>query len=226
MDAEPKIPWARIAAFIRQHTHDVRNGLNSLDLEAAVMQELAGDAEVLASAARLREQVRCLSVQMRSLAALFEHPQPLAAPLAAHELMLIWREQHAAVAGAPEVNWVDQLGAEEVTVDVEMMAAIFRELLTNAAEFSQGARVTITALARGRAVIFEMREPKEAAVDASAWGEPFVTTHHGYGLGLWMVRRLVAANGAAFVQRYMPHEAALVTQIVLAVTSETPSKQD
>jgi hypothetical protein len=56
MDVEPDIPWELIAGFVRQFTHEVRNGLNSLDLEAALMQELAADDEAHACAARARQQ--------------------------------------------------------------------------------------------------------------------------------------------------------------------------
>ena len=36
MDDEVLIPYPRVAAFVRQHTHDVRNFLNGLDLEASL----------------------------------------------------------------------------------------------------------------------------------------------------------------------------------------------
>ena len=218
MDPEPDIPWARFAAFVRQHTHDVRNGLNSLDLETALLHEIVAEGEGRDCVERLREQVRALGAQMRELSALIQDPRPISAPLAARDLFLIWKEQHAAHTNPPEVQWVDELGAEQVNVDVGMMASVFRELLANAAAFSQGGTIMASARREGDEVIFELREPKTGAVDPSAWGEALVTTRRGgYGLGLWSARRLLAANLARIVQRHVPNEGALVTRIFLPV---------
>lgn len=220
MDSGPdvEIPWKRIAAFVRQHTHDVRNGLNSLDLETTFLNELVTEEEATASVGRLRKQLRSLALQLRSLSALFQEPQPVAAPIAARVLLQIWQEKHAALQDLLEVRWVDELGAERVSVDVEMMARVFHELLTNAAEFSTDGPVTITARAKGGEVIFELREPKKETLDTSTWGQPFFSTRRGgYGLGLWSARRLLQANGAPLVQRHVPEDGCLMTQIVLAV---------
>ncbi|MDZ4403973.1 MAG: hypothetical protein U1A53_14965 [Prosthecobacter sp.] len=218
MDSAPEIPWTRVAEFVRQHTHDVRNGLNSLDLETALLNELVADGEATASVGRIRKQLRSLALQLRALSALFQDPQPVAAPIPARVLLQIWREKHAALQDVLEVWWVDELGDERVSVDVEMMAAVFRELLTNAAEFSTGDPVAVTARAKGGEVIFELREPKKEALDTSAWGQPFSSTRRGgYGLGLWTARRMMQANGATLVQRYVPEDSCLMTQIILAV---------
>ncbi|HBJ82874.1 MAG TPA: hypothetical protein DDZ88_03160 [Verrucomicrobiales bacterium] len=216
MDSGPEIPWKRIADFVRQHTHDVRNGLNSLDLETALLNELVADGEAAASVGRIRKQLRSLALQLRALSALFQEPQPVAAPIAARVLLQIWREKHAGLQDLLEVRWVDELGEERVSVDVEMMASVFHELLANAAEFSTGGPVTITARAKGGEVIFELREPKKEALDTSAWGQPFFSTRRGgYGLGLWAAHRMMQANGATFMQRYIPTDSCLTTRIVL-----------
>lgn len=217
MDAKPDISWERVAAFVRQHTHDVRNGLNCLDLETALLDEFVTDDEGRASLLRVKKQVRSLAEHLRSLSGLFQDPQPNAAPLAARELLMIWREKHAALSEAPEVRWVDELGDEKVHVDAEMLATVFRELLRNAATFSPGSAVQIVARVKSGDVEFELREPKSTEVDTRAWGEPFSTTRRGgYGLGLWMARRLVEANGATIMRRYLPEEESLSTQIVFA----------
>ena len=51
MNSVPEIKWPRLAAFMRQHTHDVRNGLNSLDLETSFLEEFVNDDEGRASVA-------------------------------------------------------------------------------------------------------------------------------------------------------------------------------
>jgi K+-sensing histidine kinase KdpD len=213
---EAAVPWSRIAAFVRQHTHDVRNGLNSLDLETSFLQELVTDNEAAASADRVRKQVRGLAQQLRTLSMMVQEPSPLAAKTPAKALLKIWREKQAAMTGAPEVRWQDQLADEEVDVDVEIMATVFHELLANAKAFSPGEVLEISARSHGGRVIFELREPKKAAVDTRNWGQPFSTPRHDhYGLGLWSARRLLKSCGAELTQEYVPTEACLMTQIVL-----------
>ena len=218
MPSESEIPWARFAAFVRQHTHDVRNGLNSLDLETALLRELVVEGEGRDCVERLREQVRAIGVQMRELSMLFQDPKPNSAPLAARDLFLIWKEQHAGLPNLIEVQWVDELGAEKVDVDAGMMATVFRELLANAAAFSEGGTTTASARREGDALIFELREPKNGVLDPSAWGTPLATTRRGgYGLGLWSAHRLLDANHARLVRRHVPNEGALVTSVFLPV---------
>ena len=218
METEPDIPWTRFVAFVRQQTHDVRNGLNSLELETSLLRELVTEGERRDCVERLRSQVRALGTQMRELSALVQDPKPNPAPLAARELFLIWKEQRADLPRPFEVQWVDELSSEHVNVDVGMMATVFHELLANAARLSQGGAPTAIARREGDEVLFELREPKTDSVDPSAWGQPLVTTRRGgYGLGLWSARRLLAANHARITQRHLPDEGALVTQIFLPV---------
>ena len=213
---ESVITWSRIAAFVRQHTHDVRNGLNSLDLETALLQELVTDDEAASSVERVRKQLRGLAQQLRAISMLFQDPLPTAAPIPARVMLTIWREKHAAMAKAPEIKWVDELGEEQVNVDVEMLATVFQELLTNAVLFSPTGPLLVTARPQDKQVIFELREPKSAALDLSTWGQPFVSSRRGsYGLGLWTARRLLKANNATLRQSYVPEEGCLISQIIL-----------
>ena len=218
MDSEPDIPYARFAAFVRQHTHDVRNGLNSLELETSLLDELVAEGEGRDCIGRVRKQVRALGNQMRALSALFQNPNPILAPIAAHDLILIWKEQQPDLPKPLEVEWADGLGDEQVSVDARMMAAVFRELLANAATFSEGGTATASARREGDEVLFELREPKTGALYPSVWGEPLATIQRGgYGLGLWSACRLLDANHARFVQLHLPDEGALVTRIFLPV---------
>ena len=219
MESDPEISWPRLAAFVRQHTHDVRNALNALDLETALLQELVTDDESRAGAARVRRQVRGLAEKLRAMSALFQEPQPCAAPLAARELFLIWREQNASLPEPPAIEWIEEVGDAQVKVDAGMMAAVFRELLVNARSFREGEPAIASARREGEEVVFALREPKSAPVDTDAWGRRiFETTKRGgYGLGLWTVRQLTAARGAAVTRRN--EEGALVTRIALPVCS-------
>jgi signal transduction histidine kinase len=211
-----QIPWSRLSAFIRKHTHDVRNDLNSLDLESALLQEIVPDGEAKEGVARIRKQVRGLTAQMRLLSARFQNPSPFAAPMPAKVALTIWKEKCAALPKAPEFKWIDKLADEKVSVDVEMIATVIQELITNAATFSQNLPVTLTARSDKSFVIFEMQEPKTSPLDTRAWGQPFFSTRTGsHGLGIWTARRLVEANHGTFVQHYAPDVSALISQVIL-----------
>jgi light-regulated signal transduction histidine kinase (bacteriophytochrome) len=213
---ETQIPCERVAAFIRQHTHDVRNDLNSIDLESSLLQEIVPSGDARDGVDRIRRQVRSLAQKLRSLSAHFHIGPPIAGPMPASSLLSIWRERHGSLAKAPEVQWQDKLKAEQVSVDVQMMAEVFQELLTNALTHGVAGPIIVSARSDEHGVTFEMREPKAKAVEPTNWGQPFHSNRRGnYGLGLWTARRLVEANKGTFVQRYLPEESVLLTQIVL-----------
>jgi signal transduction histidine kinase len=214
------IPGARVAEFVRQHVHDLRNFLNSIDLEVGLLQELAQDDGAQASAERVHKQVHGLADRLRSLSLVFRDAEPLRATVAARELLLGWRQQQATLPDAPQVQWKDELDDAKVNVDVEMMASVVRELLANAAAFSQGGPPGVAVRRRDHAVILELREPKAEALDPSAWARPFSAVRAGhYGLGLWSAHRLAQANGATLEQHYSPDDRQLITRLSLPVTS-------
>ena len=220
METEPDIPCGRVAAFVREHVHDLRNVLNNLDLETGLLQELVSGGEAHASADRLRKQVRTLADRLRSLSGFFRDAEPMIAPIAARELLLIWREQYATLPQAPEVQWADELGEEQVRVDVEMMVAIFREILSNAAAFSEGGPVAITVRCEGASVTLEVREPKTTPLDPAGWVQPFSRIRQGhYGLGFWSARRLAQTQGGTLQQCYVPEERQLITRLSVPVAS-------
>jgi signal transduction histidine kinase len=155
---------------------------------------------------------------MRTLSSLFQEPQAIAAPIVARDLFAIWREQQTGLSNPCNVQWVDKLGAEKVNVDAGLMATVFRELLNNAATFSQGGAISATAWRDGDQVVFELREPKTEALDPSDWGQAFSTTRrNGYGLGLWSARRLAEATGATIDRHHILEEKALITRITVPV---------
>jgi signal transduction histidine kinase len=213
---ETQIPCERVAGFIRQHAHDVRNDLNGIDLESALLLELVPEGEARSGVDRIRKQVRSLAQKFRALSARFHIGQPISGPMPASALLSIWRERHGALPNPPEVTWQDNSKNAQVSADVEMLAEVFQELLNNAITFEGAGPLVISAKVDEDLVTFELREPKKSSVDPLSWGAPFFSTRRGsYGLGLWTARRMVEANKGTFVQRYVPEDSALLTQIIL-----------
>src|SRR4051812_10291660 len=70
------VPFSRVSSFIRQVTHDVRNNLNSIDLQAAYLAELVTDAETLAEVRRIRALIQTSARHLQALSANFQAPSP------------------------------------------------------------------------------------------------------------------------------------------------------
>lgn len=226
MDVNRELNWDRVAAFVRQHTHDVRNHLNALDLEAALLAELVTDPEASVSVTRLRRQIREAAAGMRALSAKFAEPRATGIPISARVLLEIWKEQHAAIEAAPTVDWQDRLGSERVSVDPEAMSEVFRELLVNAMSFQSRPPLTVSAGVTEDSVTLSLGEPKDAEVQVEDWGRrPFFSTRRGsYGLGLWTIERRVLAHGGSVQRQFDPTTRELVTTLRLPIVDALAPK--
>jgi signal transduction histidine kinase len=217
MQETPDIPWPRLAGFVRQHTHDVRNHLNSLELEASLLAEFQSDPEASDCLKRMRTQIRQLAASLRSLSSRFQEINPMASDIAAADLIEVWKEQLATLSDPPTVEWKSEVTDERVTVDVGQLASVLRELLNNAKAFGSDEVILATVRAEGDRIVLELLEPKEGSLDPSSWGaSPLSTTRRdGYGLGLWEVRRVIEANGGEIRRKFLPETNQLVTTIGL-----------
>lgn len=215
MHSTPDIPWPRVATFVRQHTHDVRNGLNSLELEASLLADIVTDPEAMDSLSRMRIQIRQLAADLRVLSAKFQDQKPSITPISATEMLEIWKEQLASLPAKPEVEWRSQVNGETISADIGQVAAVLRELLSNAQAFGVGAKITASVSSDGENVIFELVEPKDTPLQPESWDQaPLSSTRrHGYGLGLWEVRRVIEANGGTIRRKYLPEKKQLVTTL-------------
>ena len=219
MNSPPDLSWPQLAQFIRQHTHDLRNDLNGLDLEASLFAGLVPGGEAAESVARIRAQIRRVAADLRTLAGKFADPQPSRAPYAARELFLIWKDQLAALDPAPAVKWSGDPGPEQVNVDAAALAGVFLELLANARAFGTGAPLLAAVRVEDRRIAFELREPKDAPVETAGWGNaPFASMRHGhYGLGLWAAQRMIAASGGEARRRFAPDVMELITTLLFPI---------
>ncbi len=215
MDANPELPWSRVAAFVRQHTHDVRNHLNSLELEASLIADIVTDPEALESLSRIRTQIRTLAADLRALSGKFQDPKVSTAPIAASDLFEIWKEQWSGMEERPQMEWKSDLGDEMINVDASSVAAIFAELLRNAKAFGTGETLVASAKVDGSNVVFELHEPKRDAIDTETWGKSPLhsTRRHNFGLGLWEIDRAVQANGGRISRSFAPKNRSLVTSV-------------
>ena len=223
--ANVAVPFERVAGLVRQLTHDVRNGLNAMELQSAYVGELLRDPEDVAAAAaevkRLRGMIAENANSLRRLSARFraDPPHPIRYPANLFVEDFRARLAKSLPDFAPQVAWTQDLAGEAVSIDVEMILAALGEVFQNAAHFQErGQPVTAHAAAKAGRFQIELRECRAALPSAPAtWGrEPLVSTRPGgYGLGIFHARRLLAAHGGGVEFTHDPASAQLTTRIFL-----------
>ncbi len=193
---------AQTAAFVRQLTHDLRNDLGGIELEAALLATVVPEGEASEIIARLRSEVHKVAAGLQRLAGRFAEPRPNRMPFPARKLVELLKRQFEM--HKPRILWTEALGEESMEVDAMSLIGVFQELLTNAAKFGDGSPVSLVAAVEDGKVVFSLLEQKQAAVDPSEWGRrPFASARReSYGLGLWEADRVVKANGGAVARRF------------------------
>jgi signal transduction histidine kinase len=214
-----ELPWQRVAAFVRQHTHDVRNDLNSVDLEGSLLSDMITDEEARESVARMRRQIRLAAGRLKALSAKFSDPRPAPGPLLAGDLFDIWQERARSLSEPLEMSWESKLKGESLSVDAALMALVLSELLENAAAFSAGSKITASAFTQSEQVNYQLKESKSEPVNPEGWcTNPLQSSRRGgYGLGLWQARRIVEAHGGELMQQYLSEEKSLLSTVSLPV---------
>ena len=174
---------ARVVKIIRSHVHDVRNHINSLDLETMLLGELISDPEALGSLARMRSQLAQLEATMKGLVYRFAEPQPI--EVTADALLQLWKRQVAPLEDpAHAVKWSVPAAATAVNLDAQAIAAVMRELLVAAWNRHPGTPLSAGVTATPEAVQLEIREPVPRV-------EPSAETTREH-------RRLAEVNGGRF----------------------------
>jgi len=221
LPSEKLVPLERVAKFIRQLTHDVRNGLSAIDLETAFIAEIATDEEVLAEVRKLREMVADTAKMLRNISQNFQpvtvHPIPWAVATVMEELHKRLQSDFPDEAKTTEVE--SRFGAETVQIDLNQTISAVMAVLRNAFQFRKvGAVVKIAGVIRDGQTVIEVRERKQefqSETPLEEWGlEPLRSTRPGgYGLGLYQARQVAEAQEGSLETSFEENE--LVTRIIL-----------
>jgi signal transduction histidine kinase len=222
--AIPAVPWSRVERFVGQLTHDVRNGLNALELQLTFLSEISGNAEVKAEVNALRGTLLQVT---RQLQAIKSYTGPVSPHLlcypSAHffdDLRERFQRLHPKAAG--QVTWTISPGADSLLIDPELALSALLDIFANALQFG-GASAKIDLLAQpaddGGGVVITLREAQQQApaVSTEEWGRaPLLTTRrNAYGLGLFRARQIIEGQGGTLRAEYSAASRILETVITL-----------
>ncbi|MBV9659051.1 MAG: HAMP domain-containing histidine kinase [Verrucomicrobia bacterium] len=201
-----QVPWDRVDHFIGQFTHDLRNGLNAMELQLTLLGEINQDATLAEDIRTLRGTLANLSRDIQAVRVAAGPAVVNAFPYPVVELLDDLRarqEKRAARVICWQLPPAAQLARLMLEIDPELLIAALLHLLDNAQRFRDppNARLTFAAEAQPAGLRLSLIEeksgppPPEFALDA--WGEaPLLTTRRGgYGLGLFRARRAIEAQG-------------------------------
>lgn len=222
----PQIPWNDFVRFAGQLSHDLRNHLNSIELQATLLAELADDPELKSEVKRLREMVSETGRALQKLTTTLNPPRPQLMPYRAADFIQDLRGDIATA--LPQENasieWDVQLGDETMEIDPQGLEQAALELFTNAAQHARGIG-NLSAQARIEAgrFILELREPKQTFnLPTENWGgTPLCSGKRGhYGLGLHHARVIVESQQGELRAQYDPGTSALITTISVPLVQD------
>jgi len=218
-----QVPFERVVSMVRHLTHDARNGLNSVDLQAAYVAELVTDDETRAEVKQLRAMILNATKLFQSLSARFWVASPQFVTYSAPIFMEDFRDRlkRTLPDRADEIAWTEDIAELSVRVDVEMIFSGISEFFKNAFDFREaGQGIAAHAATKDGHFLIEIREGKTALSSPPAqWGvDPMVSTRRaGYGLGLFHARQILALHGADLAYDYDSAAGRLTTRITFPI---------
>lgn len=203
---EPTVPWARIEKFIGQFTHDIRNGLNALELQLTFLGEISTDPEAAAEVKQLRSTLGEITRQLQAVkiktGSVSVHAMEYPASDFFEDLRERFDRLHASASA--RISWDAPVAGAVLLIDPELTIHALLELLGNGLQFGgDDAGIFVTASpasgGEGVSIVFRQNLPQAPEVAPERWGhEPLLSTRRSaYGLGLFRARRILEAQGAS-----------------------------
>lgn len=221
-----QVPMPRVATFVRQLSHDLRNHLNAAELQSAYLGEIADNAELKDEVKRLRamlgEMGESLQRLTNSIAAINLTVMPYEAADFMEDLRAKVGTQFPEQSG--EIEWKIETGNALLEIDPQILQPAFQELFENAFRHERGAGpLRVAAQVGGGEFTFTLTEPKTTfSGETEHWGrQPLARVKHGhYGLGLPRVRSIIEAHHGQLRAHFEAGASSLITTLVLPLAGD------
>ena len=218
--ARPNVPWDNFVQFIRQLSHDLRNQLNAVELQSALIGEITTDPELKSEVRRLRELVSKLGTTLQSLSTAVAEPRPTCLSYPAADFVSDLRKKiiHEYPEKSQKLQWGPIPDGAVLDIDPALIECAAIELFDNAFRHdSPSAEIRVEAEVSQGQFSLMLREPKKQPIgDPTQWGLPLRSiSHNHYNLGLQRAGRIVEAHGGILTAAFDPGSATLTSRITL-----------
>ena len=216
------VPWPQVERFVALFTHDIRNGLNALELQLTFLGEISEDPDAREEVKRMRGSVAAITRQLQAVRLASGSPTPHVFPYPAADFAEDLRErfdrQHADTSA--RVQWEIDPGLGTVEIDPELSLVALLELLANALFHAvEGSSIRVRAARAAAAMSFSIHQPLAAAPSTSPedWGRTPLSSSRrdGYGLGVFHARRSIEGQRGTLRFTYSETDRSLVTVVTL-----------
>ncbi len=216
------VPWPQVERFVSLLTHDIRNGLNALELQLTFLGEISEDLEAKAEVKRMRGSVADITRQLQAVRLATGAPNPHLFAYPAADFIEDVRErfERQQADASSRVRWEVESGAGSVEVDPELSMAALLELLANALSYAAaGSTVRVRATSDAAAMTLSIHQTPASPPQSSpeGWGRSPLSSSRrdGYGLGAFRARRIIESQGGTLHFAYSEADQSLVTTVAL-----------
>ncbi len=208
-------------------THDIRNGLNALELQLTFLGEISDDPEAKAEVKRMRGSVAEITRQLQAVRTSTgaPSPHPFTYPSAdfVEDVRERFERQQADV--SPRVRWEVEPGVASVAVDPELSMTALLELLANALHHAvKDSAVLVRAAGGAAGLTLTIQQSLATPPDdpPEDWGRTPLSSsrRNGYGLGVFRARRIIESQGGSLQFAYDAAKQSLATVMTLPAATE------
>ena len=136
-DTDP-LPLSReaVGALVKRHTHDLRNFLNGLGMELALVSESADPAEKLAAVKRIHREMKCSETVLRSFAAKFVVEAKTSVSVS--DIVEQWMSDARTLLPECSIAWDTKAGEAVLQVEPGLLRGVLGDLLVFTARKGSG----------------------------------------------------------------------------------------
>ena len=205
---------ATIGTMAAKFGHELGNPLNGMSLTIQLLEQRlkrlipTADEQVNATVARLKSEISRLNSLLQDFRSLsrkdYYNFQPITLPALVREAIEIELPRYAEHKIDVESSFPAEL--PQIAVDSDKMKQVILNLAKNAVEaMPHGGKLSFKGAATNRAVTLEVSDTGAGIAPEVDVFEPFFTTKaFGTGIGMTIVRQIVAAHGATISYRSKP----------------------